>query len=159
MALKVSTTPGFVFVTCGSETVVVAGVLVSPPGGSKTAFPTPAGRETSTTWIPAVQEPEPPPPTGHGRGCISTEVVDAISEQFVSLALSGAHVDLVTPESAPLEKLLASKEFFDFNRSMCGPYALTVSPKARMTVTANKASVVVGELAPSVLIKNWIPNG
>jgi hypothetical protein len=85
--------------------------------------------------------------------------VSDISDRLVSLALSGAHVDLVAPEAAPLEKLLASKEFFDFNRSMCGPYALTVSPKAGMTVTANKASVVVGDLAPSVLIKNWIPNG
>ena len=157
MALKVSTPPGFVVVTCGNETVVVAGVLVAPPAGSKTAFPISVRQGAPTTWIPAVQGPRPPPPTGRGRGGVSTQITTDMSDRFVSLALSGGHVDLVAPEAEPLNKLLASGDFVEFNRAMCGPYALTVSPGLGMT--AKSTSVVIGDMAPSVLTKNWNPNG
>jgi hypothetical protein len=80
-----------------------------------------------------------------------------MSDRFVSLALSGGHVDLVAPEAEPLNKLLASGDFVEFNRAMCGPYALTVSPGLGMT--AKSTSVVIGDMAPSVLTKNWNPNG
>jgi hypothetical protein len=168
MALKVYTAPGFVFVTCGGETVVVAGVLVAPPGDAKSKLPVLVGHGAQTSWFPStgpripeqppivqepVEVPPPPPPIGTGGGGVST---DDISERFVSLALSSPF-DLGAPEDGPLNRLLASKDFFDFHCKMPGPYALTVSP--RSALTAPSTSVVVGGLAPSVLTKNWIPNG
>jgi hypothetical protein len=171
MALKVYTAPGFVFVTCAGETVVVAGVLVAPPGDAEPKLPVLVGHGAPTSWFPStgpdtpeqppivqepVEVPPPPPPTGTGRGGVSTQLTKDISERFVSLALSG-QFDLGAPEDGPLNRLLASKDFLDFHCNMPGPYALTVSP--RSALTAPSTSVVVGGLAPSVLMKNWIPNG
>jgi hypothetical protein len=166
MALKVYTAPGFVFVTCAGETVVVAGVLVPPPGDARPKFSGgqggrtkwfPAARPDTTGYPPIVQEPvelPPPPPTGKGSGGVSTQIAD--KERFVSLAFSG-EIELRAPEHEPLNRLLASKAFIKFNYEMPHSYALTVSPGSGMT--AKSTSIVVGGLAPSVLTKNWMPNG
>jgi hypothetical protein len=158
MSLDVQTAPGFVFVTCGGETVVVAGVLVAPPAGQGKPLQVP---NRTTTWYPStgagVPGRSPPPKTGRGGGGVSTQITENMSERFVSLALSSGHVELLSPDVGPLNKLLDSNVFLDFNRTMPGSYALTVSPKSN--VTAQKTSAVIGDLAPLVLTKSWDPRG
>jgi hypothetical protein len=80
-----------------------------------------------------------------------------MSERFVSLALSSGQVELLAPDVGPLNKLLDSNVFLDFNRTMPGSYALTVSPKSN--VMAQNTSAVIGDLAPFVLTKSWDPRG
>jgi hypothetical protein len=172
MSLGVYTTPGFVFVTCGGETVVISGVLVAPPGDQAHPLPTFTSHDVPTYWFPKagidIVEPSPdinepvqeerraPPPTGRSGGGVSTQIADDIRQQIVSLAAPGVQIDTVELNGEPLNKLLSSSAFCEFSSKMPGSYALTVSP--RSTAPAEKASVVISNLAPSVLMKHWTPN-
>jgi hypothetical protein len=140
MTLDVKTIPGYVIVTCGDDTRVIAGVLLPPPA-------------EVGDWRPTVVPTKDLPSTGYGWPQIG-KPGGGISVLNVHLALPGETVKLENVRlSDAFNSLVKCREFASFVEAAPGNFALSASIPDKGL--GQKAANTIGELSNSVIVGSW----